>query len=271
MILADAEKLAKELMAQFGLSGWIFEFDNAKRRFGSCLHATGSLRSILALGTAKGKITLSSELTLVNDRAQVEDTIRHEIAHALVIPKPRVYGQKRESHGAEWKAMCAKTGATPKACVSHDEDVERIQGDWQAKCGVCGKLYSKFREPRGVYFCPSRECKRKFVPYIAGVGSYHPARQLVFRHKNALPEPAPSPEARRRAVEAMKARLKAAEQEPGAELIYQCAKCDRKSISFHSTCPLCEGDMVPEAKLRAEKEELKRKIAELESKLGVKK
>src|SRR5271157_5012178 len=134
MILADAEKLAKELMAQFGLSDWIFEFDNAKRRYGSCLHNSGGWRSVQLLGTAKGKITLSSELTLVNNREQVEDTIRHEIAHALVKPTPRVRGQKRDHHGAEWKAMCAKTGATPRACVSHDDDAEHVQGDWQATC-----------------------------------------------------------------------------------------------------------------------------------------
>jgi len=97
------------------------------------------------------------------------------------------------------------------------------------------------------------------------------AEKIIAQSGVPLPELVPSAEQRRKAIEATKAALKAAEREPGAELVYQCAKCDRKSISFHSTCPVCEGDMVPEAKLRAEKEELKRKIAELESKLGVKK
>ena len=40
MELVAAEKLARELMAQFGLfeqtPAWRFEFDDAKRRFGCC-------------------------------------------------------------------------------------------------------------------------------------------------------------------------------------------------------------------------------------------
>src|SRR5271154_1269728 len=240
MILTDAEKLARELMAQFGLSGWIFEFDNAKRRFGSCLHNSGGWRSLQVLGVAKGKITLSRDLTLVNVRSQVEDTIRHEIAHALVTPKPRVRGQKRDSHGAEWKAMCAKTGATPKSCVSHDDEVGHIIGDWQATCGVCGKLYSMFREPKGEYYCPSKECKRMSVPYIHGIGRHHPARTLAFRHVNALPEVNSYAEQRRKAIEAVRAQLKSAE--PSSSMM-QCVKCDSKSLGC-KVCPDCGGELL---------------------------
>ena len=268
MILADAEKLARELMAEFGLTpGWLFQFDNGKRRFGSCLHSTGGWRSIQLLGTAKGRITLSRELTLLNDRTEVEDTIRHEIAHALA-------GHKA-GHGPEWKAVCLHTGAKPVRCYTHD-NVNAPKGDWQATCRVCGRLYTKFRRPKRDLWCGDKECRKTLLPYIPGAGRFHPERKLEYRHKNALPEATPNTEQRRKAVEAMKAQLmkaqlKSAEQEPGVELIYQCAKCDRKSISFHSVCPVCNGDMMLESKLRAEKEELKRRIAELETKLGVKK
>src|SRR5271157_2250772 len=276
MLLADAEKLAKELMAQFGLSDWIFEFDNGKRRFGSCLHNSGGWRAMRLLGTAKGRITLSREMTPLNDRAEVEDTIRHEIAHALA-------GHKA-GHGPEWKGMCKRTGAKPVRCFTRDT-VNAPKGDWQAACGVCGRIYSKFREPRGDYYCPSKECKRKFVPYVSGAetGRFHPARKLVFRHKDAITIVDAKGNTytsinHQKAIEAMKAKLKAAEQElPVAasnskatsepELIYQCGRCDRKSISFHVTCPVCEGDMVPEKKLQAEKEELKKRIEALQAKI----
>jgi len=255
-------------MAQFGLTGWLFEFDNAKRRFGSCLHNPGTW--CRQLGTAKGKITLSRPMTLSNDQPEVEDTIRHEIAHALC--------ERKEGHGAAWKAMCKRTGAKPVRCIDHDT-TESIKGDWSAACGVCGRIYYKFREPKGDYYCPSKECKQKPVPYVAGVGRYHPARKLVFRHKDALPEV----KAPRSVIEAMKAHLRTKEQEPGAVVkpnliseasrvstersMMQCVKCDAKSLGSKE-CPGCGGELKPSWLLEAEKATLKRRIAELEKKVG---
>jgi len=109
-----------------------------------------------------------------------------------------------------------------------------------------------------------------------GQGRFNSICRLVFRHKDALPDP--SEAQREKAVEAMKARLRA--QEPACaasdspsmptepELTFQCVKCDRLSMSFHVTCPVCSGDMMPASKLQAEKEQLKKRIAELERKTG---
>lgn len=263
MQLADAEKLALELMKQFGLlPEWRFEFDDAQRRFGCCHRGFDR------------KITLSRELTTRNEREQVEDTIRHEIAHALCPPKT--------GHGEAWKKMCKTTGANPERCYDSDE-VDAPKGDWSATCGICGVVHYKFRRPKRELWCSRKECKAMMVPYVPGADrGFHPLRKLVFKHKNALPVPTPS----RAAIDAMKAHLRQQEPELRAasystleskpmptmptepELTYQCAKCDRKSISFHVSCPVCGGDMVPESKLRAEKEELKRRIAELEKKAG---
>src|SRR5271168_4414451 len=132
MELVAAEKLARELMAQFGLfeqtPAWRFEFDDAKRRFGCC-H-----RSVW-----QNKITLSRILVFRNDREQVEDTIRHEIAHALASPKG--------GHGLEWESMCKRTGAKPVRCYSYD-DVDAPWGDWRATCNGCGRVHHKFRRPK---------------------------------------------------------------------------------------------------------------------------
>jgi predicted SprT family Zn-dependent metalloprotease len=250
MLLVDAEKLALELMAQFGLgSNWTFEFDNARSRFGCCR------RKLRYIGTGRretigGRITLSRELVLRNDREQVEDTIRHEIAHAKCEPK--------EGHGSAWKAMCKVVGANPERCYD-DEEVNAVEGDWQATCGICGTRYNKFRRPKGTYRCNSDSCTSN---YRSGRWAVKPV--LVFRHKNEIvPVTVPTPRA---AIEAMKAQLRREEGLEQPSLIYQCAKCDRKSISFHSVCPVCNGDMVEEKKLAAEKEALKKRIKELESK-----
>ena len=195
MILTDAEKLAKELMAQFGLTPvWRFEFDDSVRRFGCCK-------------LSYRLITLSRELTLRNDRPQVEDTIRHEIAHALCGRLPN-----REWHGADWKRMCGRTGAKPVRCYDSDE-VAAPKGDWQATCAGCGRLHHKFRRPqfRGDRYCAHKECRMKNPPEY-GQGRFNPLCKLVFRHVNALPEAEPNFAEKRKAIEAMKAQLKAAEE-----------------------------------------------------------
>jgi|SRR5271166_407361 len=159
MELTAAEQLAWNLMQEFRLSqnGWMFWWDNAKRRFGSCC-------------TATRRITLSRELTLRNDQPQVEDTIRHEIAHALA--------GSRHGHDEEWKRQCAVTGANPKRCYDSAE-VDAPKGDWQATCGGCGTVHSKFRRPRGIKYCAVRKCVAKF-------GKLKNIQMLVWKHKDAI-------------------------------------------------------------------------------------
>lgn len=197
-------------------------------------------------------------LVLRNDREKVEDTIRHEIAHALCEP--------RQGHGPQWKEMCKRTGAKPERC--YDDEVDAPKGDWQAICGGCGTLHHKFRRPKRDRWCARKEC-RAANPTEYGQGRFNPVCKLVWRHKNALPDP--SEAQRRKAVEATKARLREAEAAQGVDalhgcIVYQCAKCDRQSISYGTACPVCGGDMMLESKLRAEKEKMRSKIAELEKK-----
>lgn len=160
MKLNDAEQLAKRLMIEFGLGSWIFRWSNAKRTFGTC-------------SKSRRTITLSADLVERNDQAKVEDTIRHEIAHALASDKA--------GHNGEWKRMCAITGAKPIRCYGHD--VEQEAGDWRATCGGCGHVFTKFRKPKqGDRWCCVKECVRK-------LGSRHPLQLLRFRHKNEVFNP----------------------------------------------------------------------------------
>ena len=211
MLLADAETLALKLMREFGLirdvqigdwQNFTFEFDNAPVRFGCChrmitrrYRGDGQFETVHKPG---GRITLSRELVLRNNVAQVEDVIRHEIAHGLCGPKA--------GHGVEWKRMCKKTGANPERCYDSDE-VEGVDAPYTAECAVCGEEYRRFKLPKGDRWCNNKECKHKLLPYVPGqeTGSFHPMRKLIWRHKDA---PVPKPEDKRAAIEAMKALLK---------------------------------------------------------------
>ena len=72
MNLARAKQLLKEEVRKHAeLASWRFGFDSSVRRFGVCKFG----RKI---------ITISKALTQLNKESHVLDTIRHEVAHALV-------------------------------------------------------------------------------------------------------------------------------------------------------------------------------------------
>ncbi|HYO07513.1 MAG TPA: SprT-like domain-containing protein, partial [Tepidisphaeraceae bacterium] len=81
MNLYAARLLTRSLMNQHGLSDWRFDFDHARRRFGSCR-------------PRQKLITLSRHLVFLNEEPEVRDTILHEIAHALT---------PGDGHGRRWK------------------------------------------------------------------------------------------------------------------------------------------------------------------------
>jgi predicted SprT family Zn-dependent metalloprotease len=106
--LIESEKLAKKLMRKHGLlkQGWSFKWDHAKRRYGCCNYTEMTIQ-------------LSKYLTRTVTIAEVEDTILHEIAHALVGPG---YG-----HGWEWKEMCMQIGAVPERCKQAEENGVKVK------------------------------------------------------------------------------------------------------------------------------------------------
>lgn len=115
MTLQDASKLAIKLMTKHNLikSGWKFEFDNSKSRFGAC-HGRYN------------KITLSKNLVLLNDEHHVKDTILHEIAHALV--------GTGHHHDSVWVNKAKEIGCVGTRCYS--EEVVKPKPNY---VGICPK------------------------------------------------------------------------------------------------------------------------------------
>ena len=117
MDLKDAEALAYALMQEFGLSDWKFKFDSSVRRFGACFYR-------------RRTITLSRKLTELNSSKQVEDTIRHEIAHALAGP--------RNGHNDEWRATAVACGARPERC--YNLEVVQPPRKYRGVCPGCSTV-----------------------------------------------------------------------------------------------------------------------------------
>src|SRR3982751_2235298 len=98
---ATASKLCKDLLTQYGLPKWhvVLNMDSNVPFVGKCDHGTQT-------------IILSAIAVDIHPDCEVEDTIRHEIAHALVGPY--------KGHGKEWQDKAIELGATPTSCSSMD-------------------------------------------------------------------------------------------------------------------------------------------------------
>jgi len=127
MNLQAAVNLANEKIRQhLPNMGWTFQLDNSVKRFGQCRYRTKV-------------ISMSKHLILLNDEAQVLDTILHEIAHSLA--------GNAAGHGYYWKMACIRIGARPIRCYSTDT-VTQPKMRYQATCGGCKKVFQKAKRPQ---------------------------------------------------------------------------------------------------------------------------
>jgi predicted SprT family Zn-dependent metalloprotease len=128
MDLFRAEREAKMLMAAHGLTGWRFEWDNAKRRFGRCRHSDRL-------------ISLSRVLTVQRTEDAVRNTMLHEIAHALV--------GASHGHNEVWRRKALSIGCDGRRCSA---DKVEMTYKWH---GVCpnGHTIKRHRKSKGDQSC----------------------------------------------------------------------------------------------------------------------
>jgi predicted SprT family Zn-dependent metalloprotease len=135
--LEQVDRRARGLMASLGGAilgaslqdrGWDFGFDRARRRLGAC-------------HPAKRRITLSRHLAQTLPLGEVEDTIRHEIAHAIDVER-----RGRTSHDAVWKRLAAACGASPERCAAVDLPADAA-ARYRATCPSCGAEHAFYRQP----------------------------------------------------------------------------------------------------------------------------
>lgn len=128
MDLREAEQLANRLMSKYNLHayGWKFAWDlKPRQRFGQTR-------------PSRREIGLSIIPTRVRTAAEVEDTIRHEIAHALVF----TWTGEDHGHDKVWKKVAERVGAKPKATTT---TTAKIRAKWEATCKRCGGRYARNR------------------------------------------------------------------------------------------------------------------------------
>jgi len=95
--LEAVSRRARQQLDQHGLKDWRFHFDEGTRRAGCCRHHSKSISLSIGFAIAAGD-------------EEIEETLLHEIAHALV--------GRNHHHDTVWRAKAKEIGCTGKRC--HD-------------------------------------------------------------------------------------------------------------------------------------------------------
>ena len=101
-------------------NGWRFVWGTAKKRFGCCKYD-------------ERVIEVSRPLLKIAKAGVTENTLRHEVAHAIA--------GYLSAHGTAWKQACKLTGAIPKACASISDIADDETSPLVYACCGCGETY----------------------------------------------------------------------------------------------------------------------------------
>jgi predicted SprT family Zn-dependent metalloprotease len=151
--LRDVERYANELLAKtftINVMGYIetkvsakdlgyrFQFDSAKRRFGVCRYT----RRII--GLSKPLV----EMNLDNFK-EINDTILHEIAHAIAYYIDRYEGK---GHGWLWREVAMSIGCNGERCYK-GSDINEPTSKYSLECPSCDRKRPMHRKPKKTYAC----------------------------------------------------------------------------------------------------------------------
>lgn len=121
-----AEERAGELFKLHNLDslGWTFKIGHSQRTLGWCKY--------------RQKTIEFSKHFVHLDRAEIEDVILHEIAHALVY----IETGKNHGHDAVWRAKCREIGARPER-LAPPEIKSGAKHNYVIICSGCGEVIGR--------------------------------------------------------------------------------------------------------------------------------
>lgn len=132
--LAEVREFAKEAMARFPeLKEWRFGWMGrvSVRVFGRCIYAPK-------------EIILNPDYVRQAPKELVENTVLHEIAHALAYERTG----ESQGHNAYWKAVCVEIGARPERTNRWD-GLENKHIRFKLVHSETGKVYASYlRKPK---------------------------------------------------------------------------------------------------------------------------
>ena len=146
--LLNIQAFARNKMNEWGLieKGWSFAWNTRLSSFGRC-----RFRRMAISGTVLLKqIELSSVSMMALSRAEQEDTVLHEIAHALDFET-----RGTSDHGLIWKQWAIKVGARPERCkeISNEGRTNLPPSKYILRCPN-GHEFARHRRLKHEASCP---------------------------------------------------------------------------------------------------------------------
>ena len=112
----EAIELGTKLLRDHGLNDWrMIINDRTKSRLGCCKYNKKTIEV--------------SGWCFVECPEKVENTVRHEVAHAIA---------KYAGHGPEWKRVAISIGADPRSCTRVNRSRDKFK--WECACTKCGAV-----------------------------------------------------------------------------------------------------------------------------------
>ncbi len=136
MTVLGEQSLGRSLQAL----GWTIQFDRARRRLGVCRWEQ--------FGRRVRVISLSRYYATRVDWSQMEDVVRHEIAHAIDFET-----RGTSDHGPIWMAIARRVGADPTRLYD-GPDVPDAGSKYVGLCPSCEKEHPFYRRVSRVHACP---------------------------------------------------------------------------------------------------------------------
>lgn len=108
------------------------------------------------------RIEFSSSL-LRDERYDISDTIKHEMAHYLSIKETG----ENHKHDAYWKKWARELGCIPHACIKRSSKDSNHDYKYIIYCSSCGKIIAKYKRVGKILKNPkkyrSRCCKANII------------------------------------------------------------------------------------------------------------
>jgi SprT protein len=113
---------------------------------------SGRLRSAAGRADSRSLTVTLNPLLREHDEAEIERTLRHELAHILAHFRA---GRRRiQPHGAEWKTACEDLGIAGEArCHALPFPVTRREPRYLYRCPRCHREFPRVRRIRGRRAC----------------------------------------------------------------------------------------------------------------------
>lgn len=148
--LVTIERHARALMTAHGVGSLDFHFDRGKRVLGQMHYQSFNKGTPREQRIAKG-ISLSKHYAAILPMEELDEVMRHEIAHAKTIHLDK-------GHGPVWKREARALGIKGDRCATPSDRPKDYT--WEAFCPTCGeKRGAQFRAPLRVYGCSDDRCK----------------------------------------------------------------------------------------------------------------